>query len=60
MKKMTLREAREQGKLDQFAAEREAESATPGDEHAFNRAVEAMAGKSKPTPGTSKRDRSDD
>lgn len=47
----TLRDARNQGKLDQFIAEHEADP--PGDEAAFNRAVEAMAGKSKATPEAS-------
>lgn len=51
----TLREAREQGKLDQFIAEREAEQSAPGDKAAFNRALASMAGKSKAAPATSKR-----
>lgn len=48
----TLRKAREEGKLDQFAADHEA----PGDEAAFNRALQSMAGKSKEAPGASKPD----
>ena len=52
----TLREAREKGKLAEFIAEREAES---GDETAFNRAVQSMAGKSKEAPAASKRRRRD-
>ncbi len=54
----TLRKAREEGKLDQFAAEHEADA--PGDEDAFNRALQSMAGKSKAVPAASKPDRSDD
>lgn len=52
----SLKEAREAGKLDQFTAEHEADA--PGDEAAFNRALQSMAGKSKPASGTSKPDRS--
>lgn len=54
----TLRQARKQGKLDQFAKDHEADA--PGDEAAFNRALQSMAGKSKAVPATSKPDRSDD
>ena len=54
----TLRKAREEGKLDQFAADHEAD--TPGDEAAFNRALASMAGKSKEAPEASPPDRSDD
>ncbi len=51
----TLREAREQGKLDQFIAEREAEqAAAAGDPDAFNRALASMAGKSNEAPAASK------
>ena len=42
---MSLATARKQGKLDQFAADRDADA--PGDEAAFNRALQSMAGKSK-------------
>lgn len=44
----TLRKAIEQGKLDQFAHEHEADP--PGDAEAFNRALASMAGKSKEAP----------
>ena len=54
----TLRQAREQGKLDQFAKDHEADA--PGDEAAFNAALQSMAGKSKAVPATSKPGRSDD
>ena len=40
-----LRAARQQGKIDQFIAERETD--TPGDEAAFNATLQSMAGKSK-------------
>lgn len=45
--KLTLAEARRQGRIDAFIAEREA-SPTPsdGDEAAFNRALQSMAGRS--------------
>lgn len=51
----TLREARDKGKLAEFIAEREAEAAPDGDEEAFNRALQSMAGKSKEAPAASKR-----
>jgi hypothetical protein len=54
----TLREAREQGKLDQFAKDHE--TAAPGDEAAFNRALQSMAGKSKAVPEASSLDAPDD
>lgn len=57
--KTTLRTARQQNKLDEFAAARDADTA-PGDEDAFNRALASMAGTSKPVQGTSKPPRSDD
>lgn len=47
----TLREARESGKLDKFAKDREQDA--PGDEAAFNRALQSMAGKSKEAPEAS-------
>lgn len=56
----TLKEAIEQGKLDQFVAEREAEGAAPGDKAAFNRTLNSMAGKSKATRAASKPGRSGD
>lgn len=54
----TLRQAREQGNIGQFAKDREADA--PGDAEAFNRALRSMAGKSKEAPEASKPDRSDD
>ena len=53
-----LRKARDEGKLDQFAADHEADA--PGDEAAFNRALESMAGKSKAVPAASAPDQRDD
>lgn len=53
----TLKQARDNGKLDQFAKDRDADA--PGDEKAFNLALVSMAGKSKVVPATSKRDHSD-
>lgn len=55
---ITLRKAITDGKVDQFIAEHDADP--KGDADAFNRALRSMAGKSKPAPGTSKPDRSDD
>lgn len=54
---ISLREAIDQGKFDQFIAEHEGET---GDQEAFNRTVEAMAGKSKEAPVASKPDDCDD
>lgn len=54
----SLREARNTGKLDQFAADHEGDA--PGDETAFNRALQSMAGKSKAVPATSKPEHGDD
>ena len=51
---ITLREALAQGKLDQFAKDRETDA--PGDEAAFNRALQSMAGKSKADQEASSRD----
>lgn len=56
-KAITLREARDQGRLVDFVAEREGET---GDGPAFNRALQSMAGKSKAVPGASKPRRSGD
>ncbi len=53
-----LKQARDAGKIDQFAKDRE--DHPHGDEHAFNRALRSMAGKSKEAPEASKPDRSDD
>lgn len=47
---LTLKEAIDQGKLDQFIAEHEGEI---GDLDAFNRTLQAMAGTSKATPAAS-------
>jgi len=48
----TLREAREQGKLDKFIKEREAET---GDAAAVDRVIGSMAGKSSEAPKASPR-----
>ena len=53
----SLKQARDQGKLDQFIKEREAER---GDPDAFNRAVRAMAQKSPAVPKASSRADRDD
>ena len=53
-----LKQARDQGKLDQFAKDHDTDA--PGDEAAFNAALQSMAGKSKAVPAASKPDRSDD
>ena len=54
---ISLREALDQGKLDQFIAEHEGEI---GDLDAFNRTVKAMAGTSKEAPEASPPDDCDD
>jgi hypothetical protein len=46
----TLREAIEQGKIDRFIAEREAEDQSPADRKAFDKTVKSMAGKSSKAP----------
>ena len=56
--KISLAKARAEGKMDQFMQEHEAD--TSGDEEAFNRALQSMAGKSKATPAASKPERSGD
>lgn len=48
----SLREARDKGELDKFAADHDADA--PGDEAEFNRLFEAMAGTSKEAPEASK------
>ena len=54
--KLTLAEARKQGKLDQFIAEHENDA--KGDKDAFERTVTAMAGRSsKARPASPKRSR---
>ena len=55
----TLKQARENGRVLEFAAKRDADT-PPGDEAAFNRALSSMAGTSKSVPETSKPRRSDD
>ena len=55
---LSLSAARNQGKLDQFAKDHDADA--PGDEAAFNRALQSMAGKSKEAPGASNPERGDD
>lgn len=54
----TLREARDQGKLKEFIAEREQNIL--GDKDAFNRALSSMAQTSKAVPAVSKPRRSAD
>lgn len=54
----TLKQARESGKLDQFIKEHEADP--EGDAEAFNRAVRAMAQKSKEAPKASSPNNPDD
>lgn len=55
---LSLAAARNQGKLDQFAKDRETDP--PGDEEAFNRALQSMAGRSKEAPTASKPECGDD
>lgn len=55
---LTLAEARRTGRIDEFIQDHDGDQ--PGDEEAFNRAVDAMAGKSKAAPAASKRRRSGD
>lgn len=54
----SLKQAREQGKIDQFIKEHEADP--EGDADAFNRAVRAMARKSKEAPKASPEGNTDD
>lgn len=54
----TLRKARDEGKLDQFAAEHEADP--PGDEARLNATLASMAGTSKAVPEASSPDDCDD
>lgn len=51
--KLTLAEARKQGKLDQFIAEHERDG--KGDRSAFDETVGAMAGMSSAAPKASKK-----
>lgn len=54
---ITLTEARNAGKLDQFIAEHKGET---GDAHAFDATLRSMAGKSKEAPEASSPDDCDD
>ena len=54
----TLKEARDAGNLAQFAKEHRRDP--KGDATAFNVTLEAMAGKSKAVPATSKKRNPDD
>ncbi len=54
---INLRQARNEDRIADFVAEREGET---GDEAAFNRALESMAGKSKAVPEASPPDCPDD
>ena len=56
---ITLKDARATGKLPEFIAEREAEAAPRGDEHAFNRALASMVKTSKEAPEASPPDCAD-
>lgn len=51
---VNLKQAREQGKLDQFIKEREAEADLKGDAEALKRGIEAMARKSSEAPKASR------
>ncbi len=53
-----LRKARDEGKLGQFAKDRDGDA--PGDEAEFNRLFESMAGTSKEAPEASTPDDCDD
>ena len=55
---ISLKKARGDGKLDEFAKERDGDA--PGNEEAFNRTLASMAGTSKSGPETSKPGRSGD
>lgn len=52
----SLKEAREQGKLDQFIKERKAET---GDAAAMDQTISSMAGKSSEAPKASPRQKRD-
>lgn len=54
----TLRQARDEGRLDQFAKDHDADP--PGDEAAFNATLASMAGTSKAVPEASSPDDGDD
>lgn len=57
-KPYSLRKAREDGNVNQFAADHDADP--PGDEAALIATLESMAGKSKAVPEASKPDHCDD
>ncbi len=57
MPNLTLSEAKEQGKIAEFIAEREGET---GDAEAFEATLRSMAGKSKEAPEASSPDDCDD
>jgi hypothetical protein len=50
---ISLKAAREGGRMDEFLSEREAEA--QGDQAAFNATLKSMAGTSKEAPAASKR-----
>lgn len=54
----TLKEARDKGEIAKFAKEHRRDP--KGDAAAFNRTLEAMAGKSKAVPAASKKHSPDD
>lgn len=56
--KLTLAEARKQGKLDDYIAERE--DCAPGDQELFDATLNSMAGTSKSEPETSPPECGDD
>lgn len=51
----TLKQAREQGKINQFIKEREGEAKADGNADTFNRTVTSMARKSPEAPRASSR-----
>ena len=55
---INLKQALEQGKLEEFLAERE--DRPPAEEEAFHAALNSMAGKCKPAQETSDQDECDD
>ena len=57
---VTLKQAREAGRLDEFIAEREAEGQPAGDKPKFDETVKAMAEKSSEVPAASPKGSSDD
>ena len=57
---VTLKKAREAGRLDEFIAEREAEGQPAGDKRTFDETVKAMAEKSSEAPAASPKGSADD